>query len=171
MSEAAPAALVSARVGEAQCVVFAYHEIGYACMEELISLGAPIAALFTHEDNPGEEIWWRCMRGTGATGMTFRFSRLKSSIAAWIERIAALKPAVIYSFYYRNLIADEVLRLAKRGAYNLHGSMLPKYRGRAPVNWMLVNGETRGRCDAPSYGGACRRGRYRGAARRADYRR
>jgi len=53
--------------------------------------------------------------------------------APWIERIALMRPAVIYSFYYRNLLPDDVLRTAPLGAYNLHGSLLPAYRGRAPV--------------------------------------
>ncbi len=59
-----------------------------------------------------------------------------------MERIAQLSPEVIFSFYYRHLICDEILQLAPRGAFNLHGSLLPKYRGRAPLNWVLVNGET-----------------------------
>ncbi|MCR2260242.1 ArnA, partial [Salmonella enterica] len=53
-----------------------------------------------------------------------------------------LSPDVIFSFYYRHLICDEILQLAPAGAFNLHGSLLPKYRGRAPLNWVLVNGET-----------------------------
>ncbi len=59
-----------------------------------------------------------------------------------MERIAQLSPDVIFSFYYRHLISDEILQLAPTGAFNLHGSLLPKYRGRAPLNWVLVNGET-----------------------------
>lgn len=47
-----------------------------------------------------------------------------------------------FLFYYRHLICDEILQLAPAGAFNLHGSLLPKYRGRAPLNWVLVNGET-----------------------------
>jgi UDP-4-amino-4-deoxy-L-arabinose formyltransferase/UDP-glucuronic acid dehydrogenase (UDP-4-keto-hexauronic acid decarboxylating) len=60
----------------------------------------------------------------------------------WVERIRALAPDVIFSFYYRNLLGDEILGLAAKGAFNLHGSLLPAYRGRAPLNWVLVNGET-----------------------------
>ncbi|MDT3723329.1 formyltransferase family protein, partial [Pseudomonas oryzihabitans] len=60
----------------------------------------------------------------------------------WIERIRALEPDFIFSFYYRHLLSEEVLACAARGAYNLHGSLLPRYRGRAPANWVLVNGET-----------------------------
>lgn len=60
----------------------------------------------------------------------------------WVDRIRALAPDVIFSFYYRNLICQDILECAPAGAFNLHGSLLPRYRGRAPLNWVLVNGET-----------------------------
>jgi methionyl-tRNA formyltransferase len=124
-------------VTSAACVLFAYHEMGYACMEALLEMGAPIAALFTHRDDPHEEIWWRNCAELAARHAIPVATAEKLDAA----EIAALKPAVIYSFYYRNLIPSAVLRLAPLGAFNLHGSLLPKYRGRTPVNWMLVNGE------------------------------
>ena len=121
-------------------LLFAYHEMGYRCMEALLEMGAPVAALFTHEDDAHEEIWWRsCGDLARRHGVPIHTPERLDD--AWIERIAAMRPAIIYSFYYRNLLPDVVLRTAPLGAYNLHGSLLPAYRGRAPVNWMLVNGE------------------------------
>jgi methionyl-tRNA formyltransferase len=130
----------SEAVREARCVLFAYHEMGFACLEALIAMGAPISALFTHRDAPGEEIWWRSCADLARTNSIAVHTPEKIS-AEEIAQIAALRPAVIYSFFYRNLLPSELLALAPRGAYNLHGSLLPKYRGRAPVNWMLANGE------------------------------
>jgi UDP-4-amino-4-deoxy-L-arabinose formyltransferase/UDP-glucuronic acid dehydrogenase (UDP-4-keto-hexauronic acid decarboxylating) len=131
------------RIGDARCVLFAYQEAGYACMEALLETGAPIAALFTHTDSPGEEIWWRsCADLAGAHAIPV-YTPEKIG-AEELELLRALAPAVIYSFYYRNLLPVAVLRCAPLGAYNLHGSLLPRYRGRAPVNWMIVNGETQG---------------------------
>ena len=128
------------QVRDARCVLFAYHEMGYACMSELIGMGVPIAALYTHRDAPGEEIWWRsCAELARQNRVPVR---IPEKIGAnEIAQIEALRPAVIYSFYYRNLLPAEVLEQAQLGAFNMHGSLLPKYRGRAPVNWMLVNGE------------------------------
>ena len=130
----------SAAVRGAPCVLFAYHEMGYACMEALIAMGAPVAALFTHRDAPGEEIWWR------SCGELARANAIPVHVPEKIgeeevAQLAAMRPAIIHSFYYRNLLPEELIALAPLGAYNLHGSLLPKYRGRAPVNWMLVNGE------------------------------
>src|SRR5207247_1382176 len=52
-----------------------------------------------------------------------------------------LKPDLILSSFYRKMISTTVLAAAKRGALNLHGSLLPRLRGRAPTNWALVEGE------------------------------
>jgi methionyl-tRNA formyltransferase len=127
----------------ARCVLFAYHEAGYACMKALLYLGAPVAGLFTHRDAPDEEIWWRsCAELAAARDIpVYTPEKLDDAALAAVHRC---KPDVIYSAYYRSLIPSAILELAPLGAYNLHGSLLPKYRGRAPVNWMLVNGERQG---------------------------
>ncbi|MCL5043677.1 MAG: formyltransferase [Deltaproteobacteria bacterium] len=129
-------------VASARCVVFAYQEMGYACTQALLEAGAPIAALFTHEDAPGENIWWRPVRELA------RRHAIPVHLCPEIDRagtaqVARLRPALLYSFYWRSLLPAALLELAALGAYNLHGSLLPAYRGRAPVNWMLINGERR----------------------------
>jgi methionyl-tRNA formyltransferase len=59
----------------------------------------------------------------------------------WISRIGDWKPAIIFSFYYRNMIKEEVLNIPRLGAFNMHGSLLPRYRGRVPINWAVLHGE------------------------------
>jgi methionyl-tRNA formyltransferase len=54
-----------------------------------------------------------------------------------------MAPDLIISVYYRNMISTKILSLAPLGAFNLHGSLLPKYRGRAPINWAVLHGEPR----------------------------
>jgi methionyl-tRNA formyltransferase len=56
--------------------------------------------------------------------------------------VADLAPDYIFSFYYRALLSDALLACARWGALNMHGSLLPKYRGRACVNWAILHGET-----------------------------
>ncbi len=140
MEHPSSSAASEAAVKSAKCVLFAYHEMGYACMEALLEIGAPIAALFTHRDDPHEEIWWRSCAEL-ASGAGIPVHTIDGMNETWAAKIAAMRPAVIYSFYYRHMIPDGVLALARMGAFNLHGSLLPAYRGRAPVNWMIVNGE------------------------------
>ena len=43
--------------------------------------------------------------------------------------------------HYRNMLSEEILAIPSKGALNLHGSLLPKYRGRVPINWAIINGE------------------------------
>jgi UDP-4-amino-4-deoxy-L-arabinose formyltransferase/UDP-glucuronic acid dehydrogenase (UDP-4-keto-hexauronic acid decarboxylating) len=131
---------IDAAVKRTRCVLFAYHDTGYAFLEALLALGVPIAALFTHEDDPHEEIWWRSCAELAARHSIPVFSPEQVD-AAVIAQVAALQPEIIYSVYYRYLLPDAILNSAVIGAFNLHGSLLPRYRGRAPVNWMLVNGE------------------------------
>jgi methionyl-tRNA formyltransferase len=59
-----------------------------------------------------------------------------------VARVRAAAPELLFSFYYRGVLPEEILALPRLGAYNIHGSLLPKYRGRAPVNWAILKGET-----------------------------
>jgi UDP-4-amino-4-deoxy-L-arabinose formyltransferase/UDP-glucuronic acid dehydrogenase (UDP-4-keto-hexauronic acid decarboxylating) len=112
-------------------------------MEALLEIGAPITGLFTHRDSPDEEIWWQSCAELARRYRIPVFTPDKLDAEAQ-EQVRRCAPAVIYSAYYRSLIPSGILALASHGAYNLHGSLLPNYRGRAPVNWMLVNGEREG---------------------------
>jgi methionyl-tRNA formyltransferase len=121
---------------------FGYSEVGSECLDLLLSRGDEVAALFTHEDNPGEKIWFRTPAAAARARGVPVFTPEKLS-GEWPGRIEALRPDLILSAYYRNMISTRILSLARLGAFNLHGSLLPKYRGRAPVNWAVLNGEPR----------------------------
>lgn len=122
-------------------LVFAYQDVGYACLEELLNRGVQVLAVFTHEDDPGEQCWFRSVAELAATYHIPVHTPESINTPEWRARIAALHPDLIFSFYYRHMIATAILDSARLGAFNMHGSLLPKYRGRAPVNWAIVNGE------------------------------
>lgn len=121
-------------------VVFAYQDVGYVGLEALLDLGAEVAAVFTHDDDPSEKIWFRSVRALAERRGLPVFAPEKIG-PEWVERLRAWAPDFIFSFYYRRLLPAAALEAAGRGAFNLHGSLLPRYRGRCPVNWVLVNGE------------------------------
>ncbi len=123
-----------------RCVVFAYQDVGYVCLDVLLRLGADIAAVVTHEDSPGEQIWFRSVRELAERNGLPVFAPERVT-ADWLDRLRAWDPDFIFSFYYRRMLPKAVLDTARRGALNLHGSLLPKYRGRCPVNWVLIHGE------------------------------
>ncbi|PQZ93225.1 MULTISPECIES: bifunctional UDP-4-amino-4-deoxy-L-arabinose formyltransferase/UDP-glucuronic acid oxidase ArnA [Pseudomonas] len=125
-----------------KAVVFAYHDIGCAGIEALLSSGYDIAAVFTHADDPKENNFYGSVAQLCARNGIPVHAPEDANHPLWVERIAKLNPDFIFSFYYRNLLSEPLLATAKQGAFNLHGSLLPRYRGRAPANWVLVNGET-----------------------------
>ena len=126
----------------AKTVVFAYHDIGCAGIQVLLDSGYDIAAVFTHADDPKENAFYASVAQLCASRGIPVHAPEDVNHPLWIERIAKLNPEYIFSFYYRNLLSEQLLTTAKKGAFNLHGSLLPSYRGRAPANWVLVNGES-----------------------------
>jgi len=122
---------------------FGYSEVGHECLELLLARGDNVVALITHEDNPDEKIWFKTPAVAACEhGVTVR-TPTGVNTPEWIERIAALRPDLILSVYYRNMICAPILALPRLGAFNMHGSLLPKYRGRAPINWAVLHGEPR----------------------------
>ena len=110
------------------------------CLEELLKDGANVVLVFTHEDDPQEEIWFRSVKKIAQEhGIPVRTP--KKIDEAELAVLRAVRPEIIFSFYYRAMIPKEVLELPRLGAYNIHGALLPKYRGRACVNWAVLNGE------------------------------
>lgn len=122
-------------------VVFAYHNMGVIGIRNLVAAGFRIPLVFSHEDDPGENIWF------GSVPELCRETHIdcvcpkNPNQFGWIEKVRSLKPDIIFSFYYRYMISTETLAVPRAGAYNLHGSYLPAYRGRCPVNWVILKGE------------------------------
>jgi methionyl-tRNA formyltransferase len=122
-------------------LVFAYNDVGYECLDALIQNDEYILAVITHRDDPEEEIWFRSVANL-ATKYDIPVHRPDSvNSPDWIERIRSWAPDLIFSFYYRHMIPEEILNVPRLGAFNMHGSLLPKYRGRAPINWAIIQGE------------------------------
>jgi methionyl-tRNA formyltransferase len=106
----------------------------------LLEAGVEVALVVTHRDDPKENVWFASVAKLARNhGLSVLEDPSEQEI---LEKTAAIEPDFIFSFYYRRMLPASVLRLAKRGAFNMHGSLLPKYRGRAPVNWAIVMGET-----------------------------
>lgn len=122
-------------------VVFAYSDVGYVCLDLLLELGADVAAVFTHDDDPNEEVWFRSVRRLAEQHALPVFSPERVNEGDWLARLRDWDPDFLFSFYYRRMLPTAVLDTARRGAFNLHGSLLPRYRGRCPVNWVIINGE------------------------------
>lgn len=122
-------------------IVLGYHNIGCVGIKALLENGFDIAAVFTHKDDPQENIWFDSVAELAASRNIPVYAPENINHPLWVHKIREMKPDVIFSFYYRDMVSPAILDIPAAGCLNLHGSLLPKYRGRCPINWALINGE------------------------------
>jgi methionyl-tRNA formyltransferase len=125
-----------------RAVVFAYHDVGVRCLRTVLAHGVQVPLVFTHLDSPTETIWFdsvaRHARWHGIKVLTPE----NPNVTDVIDLVRVAQPDFLFSFYYRSMLGPQLLASPRRGAYNMHGSLLPKYRGRVPINWAVLHGET-----------------------------
>ena len=124
-------------------VVFAYHDVGVNCLKALIKAGIQIDLVLTHQDDPHENVWFASVAKLCEDQQIPYLTPTAQELVGLVPKIQKLAPDYLFSFYYRHMIPAELLACAKIAALNMHGSLLPKYRGRAPVNWAILHGETK----------------------------
>jgi len=99
----------------------------------LLEAGLEVPLVVTHKDDPHETRWYASL---------FDFATRKGLRVVTDLPDDVGDPDLIFSFYYRNMLPMSLLTRARLGAYNMHGSLLPKFRGRAPLNWAILKGAT-----------------------------
>ena len=125
-----------------RALVFAYHDVGVGCIKALLDAGIQIELVVTHADDPRETIWFGSVAALCQERGIPRVQPEASGLIDLLPQFQKIAPDYIFSFYYRHMIASDILAVARIAALNMHGSLLPKYRGRAPVNWAILHGET-----------------------------
>jgi methionyl-tRNA formyltransferase len=125
-----------------RAVVFAYHNVGVRCLKVLLDQGVEVALVVTHQDSPGETIWFDSVAGLASEHDLPCITPEDPNSAEVVAAVAAARPDFLFSFYYRKMLQAPLLALPRRGAFNMHGSLLPRYRGRVPINWAVLRGET-----------------------------
>ena len=121
-------------------VVFAYHDVGVRCLKVLLSAGVEVPLVITTRDDPNEVQWFdSALRTSQEYGIPVITPDDVNNPD--LERtVTELRPDFVFSFYFRSMIGAPLLNAARLGALNIHGSVLPKFRGRAPVNWSILHG-------------------------------
>jgi methionyl-tRNA formyltransferase len=125
----------------AAAVVFAYHDVGVRCLSVLLAHGIDVRLVVTHEDDPSENVWFGSVAALARRHGLAVVTTDDASRPDVVAGVRAAAPDFLFSFYFRRMIAPDVLAIAPRGAFNMHGSLLPNYRGRVPVNWAVLRGE------------------------------
>jgi len=123
-------------------VVAGYSDVGYRCTKWLLDAGETVSLVYTHADREGEERWWESLADLGAArDVPVRVVEDLNDPTEAV-RLRALAPDFLFSFYFRKMVPSELLAIPAHGALNMHGSLLPQFRGRSPVNWAILKGAT-----------------------------
>ncbi len=125
-----------------KAVVFAYHNVGVRALATLLACDIQVELVVTHADDTNETIWFDSVAELAGRYDIPVITPTDPNQPEVIARVAATRPDFLFSFYYRHMLGAPLLDIPPRGAFNLHGSLLPKYRGRVPVNWAIIHGET-----------------------------
>ena len=121
---------------------FGYHTFGARALAGLLGSGEDVAAVVTHPDEPSEGDWFESVADVARAHGVLVLTPASPNTREVVSQLAALHADVFVSVWYRRLLGETLLAVPRVAAVNLHGSLLPAYRGRAPLNWVLVNGET-----------------------------
>jgi len=125
----------------ASAVVFAYHDIGVRCLEALLELGVEVRLVVTHQNDASELVWFGSVAELARKNGIPVIIPDEVNVDEVIGQVSRCEPDFIFSFYYRQMLGSRLLEIPARGAFNVHGSLLPRYRGRVPVNWAIIHGE------------------------------
>ncbi|HXM78106.1 MAG TPA: formyltransferase [Thermoanaerobaculia bacterium] len=122
--------------------VFAYSDTGHACLKALLDRGSEVVFVATHADRPDETRWFPSVADLARSRGIEPVLAEDAADPRVLEQVRRANPQLLFSFYYRGILPRGLLEVPALGAYNMHGSLLPKFRGRAPVNWAVALGET-----------------------------
>ena len=120
---------------------FGYGLVGHACLKFLLTTKHNVVCVVTHADEPDEELWFPSVRDLAARTNIPILVPEKVTDLVVAETVEKLKPELILSVFYRQILPRRLLGIPRLGAVNLHPSLLPGYRGRCPLNWAIINGE------------------------------
>ena len=115
-----------------------------ASLKKLIDEKFDVVGVFTQPDKPkgrGMELSFSPVKELALAGGLPVYQPVKMRDGTAYEEIKALSPDILVVVAYGRILPDEILALPKYGAVNVHGSLLPKYRGAAPIQWAVLNGD------------------------------
>jgi methionyl-tRNA formyltransferase len=115
-------------------------------LKALVAAGHQICGVFTQPDKPknrGMKLQATPVKEIALTYNIPVFQPTKLRDGTALALIQELKPDLIVVAAYGRLLPDEILNAAPLGCINVHSSLLPKYRGAAPINWAILNGDAK----------------------------
>ena len=115
-----------------------------ASLKKLIDERFDVVGVFTQPDKPkgrGMELSASPVKELALENGLPVFQPVKMRDGTALAQIKALEPDILVVVAYGRILPDDILAVPKYGAINVHGSLLPKYRGAAPIQWAVLNGD------------------------------
>lgn len=115
-----------------------------ASLKKLIDEKFDVVGVFTQPDKPkgrGMELCASPVKELALENGLPVFQPVKMRDGTALAQIKALEPDILVVVAYGRILPDDILAVPKYGAINVHGSLLPKYRGAAPIQWAVLNGD------------------------------
>lgn len=122
--------------------IFAASRRGFAVLKELVSSKADICGILCLIDDPHEEQIHKKITKIAIENNIPIFYSDSIKPKQYPEILKKLKPDIAFTIGWRYLIPESCFSIPKKGLLVIHDSLLPKYRGFAPMNWAIINGET-----------------------------
>ena len=113
-------------------------------LESLIASRHEVAAVVTQPDKPkgrGKEIHMTPVKETALRHGIPVYQPARAREASFVEEMRALEPDVMVVIAFGQILSRELLDVPRYGCVNIHASLLPKYRGAAPIQWAVINGD------------------------------
>ncbi|EGT4907096.1 methionyl-tRNA formyltransferase [Clostridioides difficile] len=119
-------------------------DIAVPCLQKIIDEKYEILGVVTQPDKPkgrGKKLGMSPVKELAIENNIPVYQPVKARDKEFIDKIKSLNPDVIVVVAFGQILPKEILEIPKLGCINVHVSLLPKYRGAAPINWVIINGE------------------------------
>ena len=119
-------------------------DFAVASLKALVEAGHEICGVFTQPDKPknrGMKMTFSPVKEYALSQNLEVYQPLKMKDGTAFELVKSLAPELIVVAAYGRILPEDILNFPKYGSINVHSSILPKYRGAAPINWAILNGE------------------------------
>lgn len=119
-------------------------DFAVASLRRLVEDGHELCGVFTQPDKPknrGHKLMFSPVKEYALTQNIPVYQPLKARDGEAMSIVEELKPELIVVAAYGKILPEELLDYPKYGSINVHSSLLPKYRGAAPINWAILEGE------------------------------
>lgn len=121
-------------------------DIAVGTLKRIIADGHEVSAVVTQPDRPkgrGKKMMMSPVKEVALENNIEVLQPQKASEPEFIEKLKELNPELIVVIAYGQILKKELLEIPEKGCVNVHVSLLPKLRGAAPINWTIINGDSK----------------------------